>query len=273
MMRRFPARLTMGAVLVLLVSLTALLSLVWTPCDATAIDVALRLQPPSARHLFGTDAFGRDVLSMVMVGARGAIGVAAGAALIGVAGGVPLGLLAAARPGWVDEMVMRSGDVVFAFPTVLLAVLLAAGFGPGATTTAAAIGIFNIPVFARLTRNGARLLWTRGFVLAARAAGAGPLGISLHHILPNLLGLLVIQSTIQLSVAILADAGLSYVGLGSQPPALSWGRMLEEAQTMTGMAPWLTIFPGIAVVVTLTGLSLLGDGLGTVLDPRHERRV
>jgi peptide/nickel transport system permease protein len=260
-------RAAVGAAIVALVVAAALLSLVWTPFDATAIDIGQRLAPPSLRHPFGTDPFGRDLVSMLMVGARNTIAVAAAAALIGLGGGLPLGLLAAARPGWPDDLTMRLGDIVFALPAILLAVLLAARFGPGPLNTVAAVGIFNIPVFARITRNAGRVLWTKGFVMAARAAGASPWRISRDHILPNLAPLLLTQTMVQLSVAVLADAGLSYVGLGSQPPNPSWGRLLQEAQTMTGFAPWLAFFPGLAVVFTVLGLGLVGDGLAD--DPQR----
>jgi len=175
--------------------------------------------------------------------------------------GMPLGLLAAARRGPVDELIMRANDLVFAFPALLLAILITAVFGPGAVNAIIAIGIFNIPVFARVVRAGAITLWTRDYILAARVSGKEPMRISLEHILPNLTGLLVVQGTIQFSLGVLAEAGLSYVGLGAQPPTPSWGRMLNEAQTLTALAPSLALFPGFAVLLFVLGLNLLGDGL------------
>jgi len=272
MSKRVPPRtLWLGATLVAIVLVTALLSFLWTPYDPTALNVAQRLQQPSLAHPFGTDPFGRDVLSMIMVGARTALGVALAAAVIGVGLGTPLGLWAAAQRGWSDHFAMRLSDVVFAFPAILVAALIAAIGGPGTQNAVIAIGIFNIPVFARLTRNAALGLWNRDYVLAAQAAGKTRWRISLDHILPNILGLLVVQATIQLSIAIVADAALSYVGLGTQPPQPSWGRMLEEAQTMLDFAPWLSLFPGFAVVLTVFGLGLLGDGISEALNPRGER--
>jgi peptide/nickel transport system permease protein len=166
---------------------------------------------------------------------------------------------------------MRANDLVFAFPALLIAILITAVFGPSATNAIIAIGIFNIPVFARLTRAAALTLWTREFVMAARAAGKGSARISVEHILPNVTNLLIVQGTIQFSLGILAEAGLSYVGLGAQPPTPSWGRMLAESQTMFGFAPWLALFPGLAIVLTVLGLNLMGDGLRDLIDPRTRR--
>jgi peptide/nickel transport system permease protein len=268
--RRHPS-LAIGALITLAVAATALLSFVWTPDDPTRMVIAEKLQPPSAAHWFGTDHFGRDVLSMIMVGARNSIAVALVAVGIGIGAGVPLGLFAAARRGWLDDFVMRVNDLVFAFPALLLAIMITALLGPGAVNAILAIGIFNIPVFARLTRGAALSLWTRDYVLAARVAGKGAALISIEHILPNVLNTLVVQATIQFSLGILAEAALSYVGLGTQPPMPSWGKMLADAQTLISLAPHLAVFPGLAIVVTVLGLNLLGDGLRDILDPRLRR--
>lgn len=250
----------------------ALLSFVWTPYDATALSVATKLKGPSAIHWFGTDHLGRDIFSMIMVGARTSIAVAVVAVGIGVVAGVPLGLAAAARQGsLMDELIMRANDLVFAFPALLIAILITAVFGPGAVNAIIAIGIFNIPVFARLARGAALTLWTRDYVLAARVAGKGPVRISREHILPNILNLLIVQGTIQFSLGILADAALSYVGLGAQPPTPSWGRMLADAQTMISIAPHMALFPGAAIVLTVLGLNLMGDGLRDLFDPKLRR--
>ncbi len=264
--------LVLGAGLALAFVAAALVSFVWTPYDVETLDIAARLQPPSAAHWFGTDHFGRDVFSMIMVGARVSIAVALVAVGIGMGLGVPLGLMAAARRGsWLDEIVMRGNDLVFAFPSLLIAVLITAVFGPSALNAIIAIGIFNVPVFARLTRGAALSLWTLDFVRAARVAGKGAARISVEHILPNIANLLIVQGTIQFSLGILAEAGLSYVGLGAQPPTPSWGRMLAESQTMISFAPWLALFPGFAIVLTVLGLNLMGDGLRDLLDPRIRR--
>jgi peptide/nickel transport system permease protein len=264
--------LLLGGLLAGLFALLALLSFVWTPYDVASLDIAARLQPPSAEHWFGTDHFGRDVFSMVMVGARVSIAVALVAVGIGMGVGVPLGLAAAARRGTLlDELMMRGNDLVFAFPALLVAIMITAVFGPSAVNAIVAIGVFNVPVFARLTRGAALSLWTRDFVLAARVAGKGRARISVEHILPNLANLLIVQGTIQFSLGILAEAGLSYVGLGAQPPTPSWGRMLAESQTMIAFAPWLAVIPGLAIVLTVLGLNLMGDGLRDLFDPRLRR--
>jgi peptide/nickel transport system permease protein len=264
--------LAAGGALAGVFAAAAILSFLWTPYDVAALDIAVRLQPPSAAHWLGTDHFGRDVLSMIMVGARVSIAVALVAVGIGMGVGVPLGLVAAARQGTLlDEVIMRANDLVFAFPALLIAIMITAVFGPSAFNAIVAIGIFNIPVFARVTRGAALSLWTRDFVLAARVAGKGAAWISVEHILPNLASLLIVQGTIQFSLGILAEAGLSYVGLGAQPPTPSWGRMLAESQTMIALAPWLALVPGLAIVLTVLGLNLMGDGLRDLLDPRVRR--
>ena len=166
---------------------------------------------------------------------------------------------------------MRANDLVFAFPSLLIAVMITAVFGASALNAIIAIGIFNIPVFARLTRGAALSLWNRDYILAARVAGKGPARISLEHILPNVANLLIVQGTIQFSLGILAEAGLSYVGLGAQPPTASWGRMLADSQTMISLAPHLALFPGLAILLTVLGLNLMGDGLRDLLDPKLRR--
>ncbi|PZO77805.1 MAG: peptide ABC transporter permease [Mesorhizobium amorphae] len=262
----------LGTLITGLVALTALVSFLWTPYDVTRLVVADRMQAPSAAHLFGTDHFGRDILSMIMVGARNSIAVALVAVGIGAGLGVPLGLWAAARGGIVDEAVARLSDLVFAFPALLSAVMITAIFGPGAVNAIIAIGIFNIPVFARVARAGGLTIWPREFILAARAAGKGLARITVEHVLPNIAGLLIVQATIQFALAVLAEAALSYLGLGAQPPLPSWGRMLFDAQTRMAAAPHMAIAPGMAIALTVLGLNLLGDGLSDALDPRRVRR-
>ena len=267
-----PRTLKIGASLTAIFALAALISFVWTPFDVTKLAIANKLQTPSLSHWFGTDHFGRDIFSMIMVGARTSIAVAIVAVGIGIILGVPLGLAAAANRGsLLDEVIMRGNDLIFAFPSLVIAILITAVFGPSALNAIIAIGIFNTPVFARVARGAALSLWKRDFLLAARVAGKGATRISVEHILPNITNLLIVQGTIQFSLGILAEAGLSYVGLGAQPPTPSWGRMLAESQTMISFAPHLAIFPGMAIVLTVLGLNLMGDGLRDMLDPRLQR--
>lgn len=270
--RRWRLNLVLGGAVSAAVLLVALVSLAWTPHPYAVISIADRLAPADAAHWLGTDQFGRDLASLLMVGARNSVIVSVVAVGIGAILGIPMGLLASARRGFLDEGISRLNDLVFAFPALLSAVMITALFGPGAVNSIVAIGVFNVPVFARLTRGAALVLWRRDFVLAARAAGKSDLLIAVEHVLPNLASVLIVQATIQFALGILAEAGLSYLGLGTQPPMPSWGKMLAEAQTMMFMAPRLSILPGLAIVVTVLGLNLLGDGLRDALDPRLARR-
>lgn len=258
-----------GMTVVAFFSVVALLSFLWTPYSVTHIDVDARLSPPSFDHWLGANHLGRDVLSMIMVGARTSIGVALIAVGAGILIGVPLGLIAAGIRGPIEDTIMRASDVVFAFPALILAILISAIYKPGAFNAIIAIGVFNIPVFARLTRGAALPIWERSFILSAQTAGKNRLGISFEHVLPNLAPVLIVQATVQFSLAVLAEAGLSYVGLGAQPPTPSWGRMLAESQTMVSFAPWLAIFPGLAIFMFVLGLNLVGDGLRRRLDPHR----
>ncbi|MGC2781228.1 MAG: ABC transporter permease, partial [Bradyrhizobium sp.] len=257
-----------GGLLCLLVLGAALLSLVWTPWSAYEIDVAAKLRPPSLVHWLGTDVLGRDIVSLLLVGARATILVGIIAVGIGLSCGVALGLIAAAQRGWSEELIMRFSDFTFAFPAVLSAIMLAAVIGPGMVTSITAIGIFQIPVFVRVTRGSAGAVWAREFILAARAAGKGRFRITIEHVLPNILSILIVQATIQFALAILAEAALSYLGLGTQPPQPSWGRMLNDAQTLLFQTPSLAVYPGAAIALAVLGLNLLGDGLRDLLDPR-----
>jgi peptide/nickel transport system permease protein len=260
-----------GGTLSLLVLAAALLSFLWTPWSAYEIDVASKLRPPTAAHWLGTDVLGRDIVSLLLVGARATIMVGIIAVGIGLTVGVTLGLLAAARKGWTEELIMRLSDFTFAFPAVLSAIMLAAAISPGMVTSIIAIGIFQIPIFVRVTRGSANAIWAREFVLAARASGKGAFRITVEHVLPNILSILIVQATIQFALAILAEAALSYLGLGTQPPQPSWGRMLNDAQTLLFQSPMLAVYPGAAIAVAVLGLNLLGDGLRDLLDPRLAR--
>ena len=261
-----------GGVLTLLLVLAAALSLVWTPWSPYEMNLPGKLQPPTPQHWLGTDAFGRDVASLLLVGARNSILVGVIAVSIGLIVGTALGLLASARRGWVEELIMRLSDFTFAFPAILSAIMMTAVFGAGIVNSIIAIGIFNIPTFARITRASANAIWSREFVLAARACGKGPWSITMDHVLPNILSVLTVQVTIRFAIAILAEAALSYLGLGTQPPQPSWGRMLAEAQTLLFQAPLLAVFPGVAIALAVLGLNLLGDGLRDLTDPRLARK-
>jgi len=260
-----------GGVISLLFFLVAFLSYFWTPYPVEDINIAEKLLKPGAKYLLGTDHFGRDILSMLIQGARNSVIVAFVAIGIGIGCGVPLGLTAAAQKGWIDELIMRFNDFTFAFPALISAIMITAILGPGSVNSIIAIGIFNVPVFARVARGAALSIWKREFILAARSAGKGQFKISLEHILPNISSMLIVQATIQFALGILAEAGLSYLGLGTQPPMPSWGKMLNEAQTFMHFAPQLAIYPGIAIALTVMGLNLFGDGLRDVLDPKLRR--
>jgi peptide/nickel transport system permease protein len=266
-MRRSPS-LLLGLLLCAVVLAAALLSLVWTPWPPGALQIVRKLQLPSAAHWLGTDQLGRDTLSRLMVGAQVSLTVGVVAVGLGLAGGLPIGLLAAFRGGWIDDLLGRAIDLTFAFPAVLSAILITALLGPGTINPILAVGIFNVAVFARVTRNAALSVMGRDFIRAAAALGRTRGTIAVHHVLPNIRAVLTVQATIQFSVAILAEAGLGYLGLGTQPPTPSWGKMLLDAQTLMAQAPLQAVFPGVAIALAVLGLNLLGDGLRDVLDPR-----
>jgi peptide/nickel transport system permease protein len=261
-----------GAVLSLLLLAAAGVSLVWSPYPPAEIDIPHKLAASSAANWFGTDSLGRDIASQLLVGAQASILVGVFAVLIGFSIGTALGLVASARGGWVEEGVMRLSDFTFAFPALLSAIMLGAIYGPGLLAGIVAIGIFNIPVFARVTRGAANAIWAREYVLAARAAGKGRWRITIDHVVPNIASALIVQATNQFATAIIAEAALSYLGLGTQPPMPSWGRMLNEAQTQMFQAPMLAVYPGMAIVLAVLGLNLMGDGLRDLLDPKLARK-
>ena len=262
---------TVGFALSMVVVIVAAVSLVWTPYDGNRMNARDRLQGPSWQHPLGTDQYGRDTLSRIMTGSANSIIVGLVTVAIGLTIGVGLGLLSAYYGRWVDETIMRFSDLLFGFPAVLTAILITSILGPSMVNAMLAIGIFYIPVFARLTRAVAMVVWEKEFIAAARASGIGELSVTWRHVLPNILSPLLIQGTIQFAVAILAEAGLSYLGLGTQPPHASWGRMLNEAQTFMDTNPWMAIFPGLAIAWAVLGFNLLGDGLRDMLDPKMVR--
>ena len=269
---RSNASFVSGAILVALLAFAAALSLVWTPYPPGKIDIPHKLLTPSLAHWLGTDQLGHDVASQLLAGARVSILVGVIAVGIGLVFGVVLGLIAASAKGLTEELLMRLSDFAFAFPALLLAIMLTAIFGPGVVNAIIAIGVFNVPVFAKVTRAAANGVLARDFVMAARAAGKGPVAIAFEHVLPNIAPTLIVQATIQFAIAVLAEVALSYLGLGAQPPLASWGRMLSDAQRLMFQAPRLAVFPGVAVILAVLGLNLLGDGLRDLLDPRLRAR-
>ena len=271
--QRASLALVIGGALTLGLIAVAVISTVWTPEAPTRVRVAMRLKAPLELGLLGTDHFGRDVLSMLMAGAWNSLAIAFPAVLLGALIGVAVGSTAAATRGAFDELAMRVADIVFAFPAALSAIMLGAVLGSGPTAAILAIAVFNVPVFARVTRGVALQVWTLDYVAAARALGKRPLRIALDEVLPNIAGALIVQVTIQLAFGILTEAGLSYLGLGVRPPNPSWGRMLNDAQTYLAQAPHLAIAPGFAVALSVLGLNLLGDGLRDRLDPTLRERT
>ncbi|MFZ0528959.1 MAG: ABC transporter permease [Propionicimonas sp.] len=262
------AQLASGLVLVAGVMLTAIVSLFWTPFDPIRVVPSERLLKPGWPHLLGTDGFGIDIASQLMVGARTVLIV--GIISVGVAAifGVPLGMLAGQVGGWVDEAVMRLSDIVYAFPAILLAILLAAVFGASTVTAMVAIGVASMPAFARVARAGSKQVMASDFVLAARASGTSRWGIAGRHVLPNISPLVGVQISVGFATAILAEAALSYLGLGTPRPIPTWGNMLRDAQQFLFVAPLQALWPGLAIALAVLGFNLLGDGLRDYLDPR-----
>ncbi|WP_245975661.1 ABC transporter permease [Amycolatopsis palatopharyngis] len=266
------ASLVIGAVLVGLVVLAALVSFLWTPHDPLLVEANARLLGPTADYVLGTDRFGRDVVSQLMVGARTTLYV--GIVAVGIAAviGTPLGVLAGMSRNWLGELVMRANDLMLAFPALLLAIMLGAVYGASTLTAMIAIGIATIPSFARIARSGTLRVMSTEYVLAARAAGRSRLWIAWRHVLPNISGLVLVQSSVSFAIAVLAEAALSFLGFGTRPPTPSWGRMLQESQELLAIAPRLALVPGIAIAIAVLGFNLLGDGLRDRFDPKLEAR-
>jgi peptide/nickel transport system permease protein len=243
-----------------------------SPYDPTEMKIADALKAPSRAHLFGTDRFGRDVLSRTIHGTRIALGVALSSIALAVAVGTVLGLVGGYFGGWLDLVIGRVMDVLFSFPTLILAIAIAAMLGPGLTNAVLAIAVVYAPLFSRVARGPVIAEREKEHVLAALSLGAGAPRVIARHILPNVLAPLIVQVSVSLAYAILIEASLSYLGLGTQPPAPSWGVMLNEGRTYLETAPWMSIFPGIAIMLAVLGFNLLGDGLREVLDPQLRGR-
>ena len=256
-----------GGALVAVVVAAALVSLAYTPYPPNAADFLNRLAPPSRAHPLGTDHFGRDVLSRVLVGAQNALWVGMVAVSIGLGLGLALGVVCGWVGGWWDRLVSAALDALYAFPALLLALLLASAWGPGETSSMVAVGLSTVPAFFRVARAAVLATKPQPYVDAARALGASPARILRRHVLPNILPPLVIQSSLAFGSALLAEAALSYLGLGTQPPHPSWGRMLREAQSFLALSPYPALFPGLAIAISVLGFNLLGDGLRDVMDP------
>lgn len=266
------ARLLVGGLIVAVLTAAALVAPWWTPAaNPLRLRLAERLEAPLFGGLLGTDQLGRDVLSLLMLGAGNSLGTALVAVAIGAVVGGLVGLLAAEVGGRIGEALMRAVDILFAFPPLLSAMMLAAALGSGFWSATSAIALFTLPVFARVTRAATVSVLARDFVTAARALGRSGPAIARQHVLPNIAGTIAIQVSLQLGLAILTEAGLGYLGLGRPPPAPSWGRMLADAQTYMGAAPWLALAPGCAIALAVLGFNLVGDGLRDRFDPRTRR--
>ncbi len=257
-----------GATIIGVIVFTALVSFVWTPHDPLLVQGAARLQGASSEFWFGTDRFGRDVFSRLMMGARTALFV--GVVAVSLAGlvGTPLGILMGMAPRWLSQLFLRTNDLLLAFPALLLAIMFGAVYGASTFTAMIAIGIATIPVFARVARSGTLQVLSSEYVLAARSAGRSRPAIALRHVLPNIGGLVIVQASVSFAIAVLAEAALSFLGFGTQPPTPSWGRMLQEAQELVAVAPMQAVWPGLAIAAAVLGFNLLGDGLRDRFDPR-----
>lgn len=261
---------TLVAVAALAVIVTAALCAPWVaPAGVNDVDVPNALRPPSGTHWFGTDELGRDIASRVLVAIRASLEVAVVSVAFALIVGVTVGMLAGYRGGWIDTVVMRGVDVMFAFPVLLLALAIVAVIGPGLTTTMVAIGIVYTPIFARVARASALGVRVEPYVAVSRSMGTGHGYILRHHVVPNIAGPVIVQTSLSLAFAILSEAALSFLGLGIQPPQPSLGRMIFDSQGFVTLAWWIAVFPGAAIFVIVFGFNLLGDGLRDVLDPRH----
>lgn len=261
-----------GIGIVVLMVLLAIFADLIAPYPPREMKVVDALKPPSRVHLFGTDRFGRDVLSRTIYGSRIALGVALSSIATALLIGSVLGLVGGFLGGWLDLAIGRIMDILFSFPTLVLAIAIAAMLGPGLNNAALAIAVVYAPLFCRVARGPVIAERAKEHVAAAVGLGAGSLRIIFRHILPNVLAPLIVQASVALAFAILIEASLSYLGLGTQPPDPSWGTMLNEGRTYLETAPWMSIFPGLAIMLAVLGFNLLGDGLRDVLDPQLRGR-
>lgn len=257
-----------GATLVAILIFTAIFGPYLAPYDPNKIDMSVRFSGPSLAHPLGADDFGRDILSRIMHGARVSLEVGIIAVSIAATAGTLLGLVAGYTGRIIDEIIMRAMDILFAFPAILLAIAILAALGRGVANAMIAIGVVYTPIFARIARGAVLSVREEEFIEAARSIGATDARILFHHIFPNSLAPLIVETTLSLAFAILAEAALSFFGLGTQPPDPSWGRMLSEGRAYFRQSVWLGIFPGLAIMLTVMGFNFLGDGLRDVLDPR-----
>lgn len=244
-----------------------------TPYNPTAIDVPNAYAAPTLAHPFGTDQLGRDLLSRVILGAQISLKVATASIGFATVAGLSLGLTAGYYRGIVDEVIMRIMDVLFAFPSILLALVIIATMGPGLDKAIIALAIVYTPIMARIARGSAASVREEEYVMAARSYGEGSIGIMTRDVLPNMLAPVMVQATISFAFAILAEAALSYLGLGAQPPNPSWGIIITQGQQVMEQAPWVALFPGLAIMTTVMGLNFLGDGLRDALDPKMEGEI
>ena len=257
-----------GLAIVVLVILGAVLAPLISPYDPAAQSWSAVRKPPSAAHWFGTDEVGRDILARILFGARASLAAGLVSVGIAIAAGVPLGLLAGYTGGLVDGIISRMTDAMLACPFLILAIALAAFLGPSLSNAMIAIGVTATPIFLRLTRGQTLVVKSEDYIEASRAIGNPHWRIALRHILPNILPQLLVQASLTVATAIIAEASLSFLGLGQQPPAPSWGSMLNSAQRFLVGAPWMAVFPGLAIFVTVLSFNLFGDGLRDALDPR-----
>ncbi|MBN7793269.1 ABC transporter permease [Microbacterium esteraromaticum] len=266
--RRRNTSMLVGSILVALVVAAAVISFIWTPFDPYQQFLDNAHQGSSLTHPMGTDRLGRDVFSNILYGAR--ITLLVGLVAVGIALliGTPLGILAGMRRGATEEVTMRFADILLAFPALLLAIMFAAVYGPGTGSAMVAIGIASIPGFARVARSGTLQVMSTEYVLAARASSQPGIRVAIRHVLPNIAGMVVVQCSVTFALAVLAEAALSFLGLGTQPPTASWGRMLQESQQYLWINPMLAVWPGIAIAIAVMGFNMLGDGLRDRFDPK-----